>query len=105
MSLKLSDFEDKVNLLIEASTSINTISTSLNKPIRSIYDAIYRIKKKKEDFNIKRVSRGRIEKLSSRDKRAINRDLTRSPKKVNKRLLIENNLSINKRTIFTHHFD
>lgn len=96
---KLSGLEEKVNFLLAASTSISTISTSLNKPIRSIYDAIYRIKKKKEDFNIKRVSRGRIEKLSSRDKRAINRDLTRSPKKVNKRLLIENNLLITKRTL------
>jgi hypothetical protein len=37
--------------------------------------------------------------LSLRDKRIINRDLTKSPKKVNKRLLIENDLPINKRTL------
>jgi hypothetical protein len=56
--------------------------------------------KKKEKSNMERISkRGGIQKLSSREKRVIIRDLTRSPKKVNKRLLIENNLPITKRTL------
>ena len=35
-----------------------------------------------------------IEKLFLREKRVINKDLTRSFKKVNKRLLVENSLEI-----------
>lgn len=99
MAPKFSIFENQVSLLLEAKTSISTISTTLKKPIRSIYNAISRIKKKKEEGSLKRVSRGRIEKLSSREKRILNRDLTRSPKKVNKRLLIENYLSVSNRTL------
>ena len=99
MAAKLSNFINQVSFLLEANTSISTISTILNKPNRSISNTIYRIKKKNEEFNLKRASKGRIEKLSPREKRVLNRDLTRSPKKVNKRLLIENDLPINKRTL------
>ena len=73
--------------------------TTLNKYKPTIYNTIYRIKKKKEELELKRASRGRIEKLLTRERRIVNRDLTRSPKKVNKRLLIENNLSISKRIL------
>lgn len=45
------------------------------------------------------MKRGRIEKLSSREKRVINRDLTKSPKKVNSRILLENSLGVTKRTL------
>ena len=100
MDAKFSKFENQVSLLLEANTSISTISTTLNKPKRSIYDAISRIKKKKnKEFNLKKASKERIEKLSTRKKRIINRDLTRSPKKVNKRVLIENDLPISKRSL------
>ena len=99
MAAKFSNFEKDVSLLLEAKTSISTISTILNKPKRSIYDAAYRIKKKNEEINLKRVKKARVDKLSTREKRVINRDLTRSPKKVNKRLLVENNLPINNRTL------
>jgi transposase len=99
MASKFSNFEKDVNLLLEAETSISTISTTLNKSKYSIYNAIKRIKKKKKEIHLERVSKGRVEKLSTREKRVINRDLTRSPKKVNKRLLVENNLSINNRTL------
>ena len=98
---QLSDLELKVNLLLEANTSISTISTILKKPRESIYNTIKRINRKKQANNsiLNRVKKGRIDKLSPREKRAINRDLTRSPKKENKRLLFENNLEISKRTL------
>lgn len=99
MAAKFSNFEKQVDLLLAANTSISTISNTLNRSKPSIYDAIYRIKKKKKKFNLERASRGRVEKLSTREKRIINRDLTRSPKKVNRRLLVENSLSITNRTL------
>ena len=100
MSPKFSTYENQVQLLLEAKTPISIISSTLKRPKKSIYDTIRRIKKKKEEFNtLERVRKGRIEKLSPRDKRAINRDLTRSPKKVNKRVIIENNLEITKRSL------
>ena len=46
-----------------------------------------------------RARRGRISKVSSRAKRAINRDITRSPKKTNWRILEENNLDISSRSL------
>ena len=70
-------------------------------PIIDIENTIKRIKNKKEANNsiLNKVKKVRIEKLNSREKRLINRDLTRSPKKQNKRLLFENNLSISKRIL------
>jgi len=101
MAPQFSNLESKVNLLLEANTSINIISTSLKKLLSSIYNTIKRIKIKKEDKNfiINKVKKGRIEKLKPREKRLLNRDLTRSPKKENKRLLFKNNLDISKRTL------
>jgi len=101
MAPEFSNLELKVNLLLEANTSINIISKILKKSSKSIYNTIQRInKKKKLNYPIlNRVKRGRIKKISPREKRVINRDLTRSPKKENKRLLLENNLDISKRTL------
>jgi len=99
MATKFSNFENQVSLLLEANCSISTISTTLNKSKVFINNAIYRIKRKNKEFNLERVSKGRIKKLSLREERIINRNLTRSLKKVNKRLLIENDLPINKRTL------
>ena len=101
MAPEFSNLELKVNLLLEANTSINIISKILKKSSKSIYNTIQRInKKKKLNYPIlNRVKRGRIKRISPREKRVINRDLTRSPKKENKRLLLENNLDISKRTL------
>jgi transposase len=100
MALKFSNLEAEISRLLDAKIAIKNISTLLNKPSRAIYDAIYRIKKKKKEKNLeKRASAGRVSKSTKRTKRAINRDLTRSPKKTNKRLLKENNLNISTRTL------
>lgn len=99
MPYKFSKFKSEVNLLLRASTSISTISTTLNKPPTSIYNAISRIKKKRKSPIIERARKGGLEGLSPREKRIINRDLLRSPKKVNKRILIENDLKITKRSL------
>ena len=71
----------------------------MKKSKDSIYNTIKRIKRKEKNFNIERVKAGRVSKVTSREKRVINRDLTRSPKKVNKRLLLENSLKISKRSL------
>jgi transposase len=100
MALKFSNLEAEISRLLDAKIAIKNISTLLNKPSRAIYDAIYRIKKKKKEKNLeKRASAGRVSKSTKRTKRAINRDLTRSPKKTNKRLLKENNLNISTRSL------
>jgi len=101
MAPQFSNLESKVNLLLEANTSINIISTSLKKSLSSIYNTIKRIKIKKEakNFILNQVKKGRIEKLKSRKKRLLNKDLTRSPKKENKRLLFKNNIDISKRIL------
>ena len=99
MAPKLSKFESEVNRLLEASTPISTISTLFKISKISIYNTISRIKKKNTKSSLKRASSGRIKKLSSREKRVINRDLTKQPKKSNSSLLAENNLKITKRTL------
>jgi len=101
MAPQFLNLELKVNLFLEANTSINIISTSLKKLLSSIYNNIKRIKIKKEakNFILNKVKKGRIEKLKPRENRLLNRDLTRSPKKENKRLLFKNNLDISKRTL------
>ena len=100
MAAKFSNFKEKISTLLKDNYTIPTISDILKKPTKSIYNAIQRIKtKEKTIFNLKKVNSSRISKISPRTKRAINRDLTRSPKKENKRLLIENNLSLSKRTL------
>ena len=99
MDPKFSNLESEVKLLLKAKTPISTIITTLKKPRRSIENTIQRIKRKEKDFNITRVNKGRVSKITLRDKGVINRDLTRSPKKENKRLLLENNLKIKKRAL------
>lgn len=100
MEPKFSILEEKVNSFLEAKTSISIISNILKKSEKSIYNTIQRINKKKNNKTIlNKVKKGRVSKLSLRDKRVINRDLTRSPKKENKRLLIENSLGVTKRSL------
>ena len=100
MTLNLSKFESEVQLLLEANTTPNKIATILKKDIKSIYNSINRIKKKKDKKGeeIKRY-KGRPTKISKREKRVIKRDILRSLKKINKRLIIENNLGITKRSL------
>jgi len=47
MAIQFSKLESKINLLLEANTSISTISSILEKPLSSIYNTILYIKKKK----------------------------------------------------------
>lgn len=100
MDPKFSKFEAEVARLLKANIAIKNISILLSKPPKAIRDAIYRFKKKKnQKRKLERVSRGGVSKLSERDKRSINRDLTRSPKKTNRRLLVENDVNISTRTL------
>jgi transposase len=99
MQPKFSALKSKVDLLLKANTSIPIISTTLKRDINSIYEAIKRIKSKNKDLNIERARAGRVKKITPRAKRVINRDLIKSPKKENKRLLLENNLGVAKRTL------
>jgi hypothetical protein len=100
MAPKFSKFKSKVNLLLEAKTPTFIITTTLKKSLKSIKNTQQRIKRKKENsFSLERVRNRRIPKTTSRDKRVINRDLTRSSKKENKTLLLENNLPIKKRAL------
>jgi len=103
MAIQFLKLESKINLLLEANTSISTISSTLEKPLSSIYNTILYIKKKKKlkDPILNRVKRGRVKKITPRAKKVINRDLTRSPKKENKRLLLKNNLGVTKRILQT----
>ena len=100
MTLNLSKFESKVQLLLEANNAPTKIATILKKDIKLIYNSINRIKKKKDkkEEEIKRY-KGRPTKISKREKRVIKRDILRSLKKINKRLIIENNLGITKRSL------
>lgn len=95
MATKFSTFEAEVNYLLNANISTKDIITILNKPSKSIYNAISRVKKKKRLKNLLEiVKKAKVFKVTSRVKRAINRDLTRSPIKQNKELLAKNNLDI-----------
>ena len=97
MAPNLSKLESNVQLLLEANTSPNQIAIVLKKNKECIYNTIKRIKRKnkvKED-SIKR----RKTKITERVKRVIKRDVLRSPKKINKRLIVENNLGIAKRSL------
>ena len=84
----LSKLKSNVELLLESSSSPNKIATILKKDIKVIYNIINRIKKKKaiKVEDIKRY-KGRPTRVSKREKRVILRDIIRSPKKINKRLL------------------
>jgi transposase len=100
MAPKFSKLEAEISRLLDAKIAIKNIISLLNKPPRTIYDAIYRIKKKKKEKNKPGTANlGPVLKVTKRAKRVINRDLTRSPKKTNKRLLKENNLSFTTRSL------
>ena len=100
MQEEFSKFESQVSVLLKAKVPITTIATTLNKPIKSIKNAIQRINKKtKEKNTLKRVKEGRVYKLTKREERVINRDLTKDPKKENSQLLVENDLNISKRSL------
>jgi transposase len=100
MSAKLSNFEQQVNTLLLKNISTSSIRTILDRPSSSISNTITRIKKKNNAIppTIK-PKVGRSFKITKRTKRAINRDLTRSSKKTNKRLLVENSLDISTRSL------
>ena len=100
MTPNLLKFKSEVQLLLEANNAPNKIATILKRDLDAIYNAIKRIKRK----NIKTVEekksyKGRPRKISKREKRVIKRNILRSPKKINKRLIIENNLGITKRSL------
>jgi transposase len=100
MAPKFSKLEAEISRLLDAKIAIKNIISLLNKPLRTIYDAIDRIKKKKKEKNKpETASLGPVLKVTKRAKRVINRDLTRSPKKTNKRLLKENNLSFTTKSL------
>ena len=100
MSLKLSKFEEKVSTLLLENNSITSISTILEKPSKSIYNTISRIKRKNNTL-LPTISPkvGPSFKITKRTKRAINRDLTRSPKKTNKRIIEDNSLDLSTRSL------
>jgi len=87
MTLNLLKFESKVERLLDANTLLSSIATILKKDIKSIYNAINRIKKKKE--GVKNIRKAKETKITKRGKRAIKRDILRSPKKINKILIVE----------------
>ena len=100
MEQQFSKFESQVSLLLRADVPITTISTTLKKSYKSIQNAIERINKKKQrDTKLERVKAGRISKLTKRDERVVNRDLSKNPKTENNSLLVENELEISKRSL------
>src|SRR3954466_926944 len=100
MSVKLSKFEKEVYTLSLQQLSTSTISTILEKSSRSITDALQRIKKKKStSIPLSKPKLGRPSKISKRATRVVNRDLERSPKKTNQRILEENNLDFSTRSL------
>ena len=100
MDQKFSKFETQIKAFLDANTPIKNIINYYKKNPRSIYNAIYRVRKKIKDISQQeRASSGRYPKLSSRDLRAINRDITKGSRKIKKRLIRENNLNISIRTL------
>ena len=101
MPSNLLKYESEVQLLLEANTKPNKIAIILKKDIESIYNTIKRIKRKNSIKGVnKSLKKGGVNKIDIRVKRIIKRDLLRSPKKINKRILIENNLGISKRSLY-----
>ena len=100
MVSKLSKYEEQVYTLSLQQHSTSAISTILEKSSRSITDAIQRIKKKKNtSATLSKPKLGRPSKISKRATRVVNRDLERSPKKTNRRILEENNLDFSTRSL------
>ena len=56
-------------------------------------------KKQQQKLTLKRVREGRISKLTKREERVINRNLTKDPKKENNSLIVEDNIKISKRLL------
>src|SRR5690242_12411955 len=100
MTPNLLKFESEVQLLLEANSTPNKIATILKRDIEAIYNTIKRIKKKnnKKEEKIKSY-KGRPRKVTKRERRVIKRDILRSPKKINRRLIVENNLGFTKRSL------
>ena len=75
-------FKEKVSTLLLENYSITSITTILEKSSKSISNTISRIKRK-HNIPLPTISPklGCSFKITKRTKRAINRDLTRSPKK------------------------
>ena len=75
-------FKEKVSTLLLENYSITSITTILEKSSKSISNTICRIKRK-HNVPLPTISSklGYFFKLTKRTKRAINKDLTRSPKK------------------------
>ena len=100
MSRELSKFKKEVYTLSLQNKSTSTISTILVKPYKSIYNTLQRIKQKKNAvIPLSTPKLGRPTKVSKRTTRVVNRDLERSPKKTNKRILEENNLDFSTRSL------
>ena len=100
MSRNLLKFKKEVYTLSLQNKSTSTISTILEKPYKSIYNTLQRIKKKKDTIiPLSTPKLGRPTKVSKRTTRVVNRDLERSPKKTNKRILEENNLDFSTRSL------
>ena len=77
MTPKFSKLEEKVEELYINNIPINTISNITKKPKSSIYNAIRRIKDKKQSKNIKtlnlnKTKSGPIRKIQNKEKRLIN---------------------------------
>ena len=68
MNQEYSKFESQVSLLLKANVPITTIATTLNKPRKSINNAILRINKKKQKDSIfKRIKLGWVSKLKKKE--------------------------------------
>ena len=82
----------------------STISNITKKPKSLVYNAIRRIKDKKQNKNIKTLELKKtqnkpIKKIQNRQKTVINRDFIKNPKVQNNELISINNLDISKRTL------
>jgi hypothetical protein len=100
MLTQLSKFETEVHTLYLQNKSISSISTTLENSSHSITNTLYRSKQKNKTIlsNLQRKL-GRPTKITKRIKTLVNRDLTRSPKKTNKRILEENSLGLSTRSL------
>ena len=67
MALKFLKLKSNIRLFLKAKTFISIISTTLEKLKDSIYNTIKRIKKKENNFNIKRVNKERVTKITSKE--------------------------------------
>lgn len=100
MAKTLSNNETEVNLLLLANLPYDEIATTLNRSYLSIKNTASRIRKKKSlGEALEGRKRGRKSVLNPRIKRAIKRDIIRSPKEQNSRILLENDLSISRSTL------